>query len=85
MSNTPHELAEEFPNQIEALRKLKSTNAHFAKLAEDYHLANRAVHRAEVGAEPTDEVHETSLRKLRMKLKDEIARMLAAEERTSPE
>ncbi|WP_212525352.1 YdcH family protein [Actibacterium sp. MT2.3-13A] len=77
MSNTPHELAEEFPDQVEAIHDLKTKNAHFAKLVEEYHEVNRAVHRAETNVEPTDELHEGELRKQRLALKDEIARMLA--------
>ena len=47
MSNTPHELAEEFPDKVEAMSQLKQSDAHFAKLADEYHEVNRAVHRAE--------------------------------------
>ncbi|MGC9368268.1 MAG: YdcH family protein [Paracoccaceae bacterium] len=78
MTNTPHELAQEFPDQVEAIHELKAKNAHFAKLVEEYHEVNRAVHRAETNVEPTDELHEGELRKQRLALKDEIARMLAA-------
>jgi len=77
MSHTPHELAEEFPDQIDTMHDLKLANAHFAKLVDEYHVVNRSVHRAETGVEPTDETHETNLRKRRMTLKDEIAKMLS--------
>lgn len=77
MSNTPHELAEEFPDKIEAMQALKESNAHFAKLTEEYHEVNRAVHRAETNVEPMDQFAEEDLRKQRMRLKDEIAGMLA--------
>lgn len=77
MSNTPHELAEDFPDQLDAIHALKTSNAHFAKLMEDYHEVNRAVHRAETNVEPTDDLNEQALRKKRMALKDEIARMLS--------
>lgn len=72
MSHTPHELAEEFPDQVEKMQKLKGENAHFAKLFDDYHELNRAVHRAETDVEPTDDLHMAELRKQRMALKDEI-------------
>ncbi len=77
MSNTPHELAEEFPDKIEAMQGLKESDAHFAKLAEEYHEVNRAIHRAETNIEPMDQFAEEDLRKQRMRLKDEIARMLS--------
>lgn len=77
MSHTPHELLEEFPGQAEQIHALKESNAHFAKLADAYHEINRAVHRAETGVEPVEDLAETRMRKERMRLKDEIAGMLA--------
>lgn len=77
MSHTPHELAEDFPGQHDRIHALKLTNAHFSKLVEDYHNLNREVHRAETGVAPTDQIHETELRKQRSHLKDQIARALA--------
>lgn len=77
MSHTPHELAEEFPADVERIHKLKMTDAHFAKLMDAYHEVNRAVHRAETGVEPCDELAETKMRKERMRLKDDIASILS--------
>lgn len=72
MSNTPHELAEEFPDKIEVMSQLKQSDAHFSKLADAYHEVNRAVHRAETNVEPLEELAEVELRKKRGALKDEI-------------
>ena len=77
MSHTPHELAEEFPDQVDKMHTLKTDNAHFAKLFDAYHEVNREVHRIETRVEPASEMHEAELRKKRMVLKDEIAAMLA--------
>lgn len=74
--NTPHELHEEFPDKTDQIHQLKDTNAHFRKLAEQYHTVNRAIHRAETNMEPISGEAETGLRKQRMALKDEIAAML---------
>ncbi|MEM9676776.1 MAG: YdcH family protein [Pseudomonadota bacterium] len=76
MSHVPHELAEEFPDQLDAIHTMKTSNAHFAKLADSYHTVNREIHRIETGVQPSAENHETGLRKQRMALKDEIAGML---------
>ena len=78
MSHTPHELAEDFPGLHDDIAMLKAGNAHFARLVEEYHVVNRAVHRAETLVEPTDDAHEQDLRRQRMRLKDQIASMLAA-------
>ena len=76
MSHTPHELAEEFPKDAERLQELKSANAHFARLYDEYHTINRTIHRAETLVEPMTEEHEAALRRQRMALKDEIALLL---------
>ena len=78
MSHTPHELAQEFPEHVEKMRELKSSSAHFAKLADTYHEVNRAIHRAEAQTEPMDDATENALRRQRMTLKDEIYTMLQA-------
>ncbi|MFP3382551.1 MULTISPECIES: YdcH family protein [Tritonibacter] len=72
MSHTPHELAEEFPEKAALISDLKQSDAHFAKLADEYHDVNRAVHRAETNVEPVSEQAESELRKTRATLKDEI-------------
>ena len=78
MSHTPHELHEEFPEFGEKIACLKAGDAHFAKLAEEYHEVNRAVHRAETNVEPVAETTEVDMRKRRGQLKDELYRMLSA-------
>jgi hypothetical protein len=78
MSNTPHELAEEFPEAAEKIHALKTSNAHFAKLADEYHELNRQIHRMETDVEPASDEHQTELRKQRLALKDEIFAMLKA-------
>lgn len=78
MSNTPHELAEEFPNAVDRIHALKQADAHFARLCDSYHEVNRAIHRAETRVDVVSEDHESALRRQRLALKDEIGRMLAA-------
>ncbi len=77
MSHTPHELAEEFPDKIELMSRLKREDAHFARLADEYHEINRTVHRAETNVEPMEELAEVELRKKRALLKDQIWGMLS--------
>ena len=78
MSHTPHELAAEFPEHADKIHGLKTSDAHFAKMAEDYHTLNRAVHRAETDVEPTSDDVITDMRKERLQLKDKIAAYLSA-------
>lgn len=76
MSHTPHELADEFPDDTQKIHDLKLANAHFAKLVDTYHTVNREVHRMETRVEAVDEATEAEARKRRLALKDEIAAML---------
>jgi len=78
MSHVAHELHEEFPEKVAAIHTLKSTNAHFSRLAEEYHTLNRTLHRMETEVEPTDDTTIETLKKKRLQLKDEISQILAA-------
>lgn len=78
MSHVPHELHEEFPDAADALHALKTTNAHFTRLADDYHAVNREIHRVETQVAPASDEALEELKKKRLHLKDEIAAMLAA-------
>lgn len=78
MSDTPHELPAEFPQLVDKMHTLRETDAHFAKLYEEYHEVNGAIHRSETDVEPIDDFHMEEMRKKRMELKDELYGMLAA-------
>jgi uncharacterized protein len=78
MSHTPHELVEEFPEQVDTIRKLKAENAHFTKIFDDYTDINQSIHRSETNIEPTDDLTEQTMRKKRMVLKDELWEMIKA-------
>lgn len=76
MSHVPHELAEELPEYRDQIHTLKTTDAHFARLFDDYHDVNREIHRAEAaGLNITDEHHE-ELKRRRLQLKDDLYTML---------
>ena len=77
MSNTPHELAEEFPEMIDRIHELKMSDNHFARLVQEYHEINRTIHRIETRVEPTSEDVEEELKRRRVHLKDEIAQHLS--------
>ena len=76
MSHTPHELADDFPNDKDRIREMRRTSPHFAKLAERYHEINRTIHRMEERIEPVTDKTEFALRRERMMLKDQLYAML---------
>lgn len=76
MSNTPHKLADEFPEHAGKIRHLREIDGHFNRIADAYDAVNRAIHRAETDIEPADDFRMAGMRKERMRLKDEIYGML---------
>jgi uncharacterized protein YdcH (DUF465 family) len=76
MTHVPHGLHEEFPQAAATISKLKIGDAHFARLADRYEHLNREIHRVETDIEPASDERLESLKKERLKLKDEIAAML---------
>jgi uncharacterized protein len=76
MSHVAHELHEEFPEKSETIHRLKGENAHFARIAEQYHELNRAIHRMETDVEPVADETLEQLKKQRLLLKDEITQLL---------
>lgn len=73
-----HDLLHEFPQYLEPMRRLKSTDGHFATLVARYDEENRTIAGYEQGVGSiTDEALEV-LKKKRLKLKDEIYQRLKA-------
>ena len=77
MSNTPHELAAEFPDDHGLLHELKLNDPHFVTLADRYHEVNGEIHRIEAGVENTSDEYAETLKKKRLALVDEIAGIVA--------
>ena len=78
MSHTPHELAAEFPELAGRIHDLKVSDGNFARLADEYHEVNRAIHRGETKVEPMDDVRLETLKKRRLALLDDLKGRLAA-------
>lgn len=77
MSHTPHELVDEFPQDAAVLHKLKTSDGHFAKLADTYHELNREIHRIESEVEAASDERVEALKKKRLALADEIGVIVA--------
>ena len=71
-----HDLHHEFPEFSEAIHGLKLSNNHFAKLFDEYHSLTNKVENLEVQDVPVDDFTIESMKKQRVKLKDELYRML---------
>lgn len=71
-----HPLAQEFPEYREKIHALKQSDAHFARLFDEYEVADKAVVRAEDGVEPTGDLALETMKKQRLALKDQLYEML---------
>lgn len=80
MSLVPHELADEFPDQVQQMLILRARNQHFAYLMDEYSRINQEIYLGESRHEPMSENRETDLRRLRVRIKDQIAQLLDAED-----
>lgn len=70
--HTPNELTEIFRRDRDLLTELKVVDAHYARLADEYHDVNREVHRIEAEAEAASDDRTETLKKQRLALLDEI-------------
>lgn len=82
MAHTPHELGAVFSKDADLLHRLKLGNAHFVKLADEYHEVNREVHRIDAEVDAASDERKESLKKRRLTLLDEITGIVK-ESRTS--
>jgi uncharacterized protein YdcH (DUF465 family) len=78
MSNTPHTLGEEFPDQIDAIHALKARDEAFAALLVQYDDINDLIHKAESRIEPVSDETEAEFRRRRLAIKDAIVSALAS-------
>lgn len=79
MTHVSHELHDEFPENAEILHKLKVSNPHFAKLAEQHHDLNREIHRIDSGIEAASDARAEDLKKERLSILDQVSAMISAE------
>jgi uncharacterized protein YdcH (DUF465 family) len=73
----PHELGEEFPDQVALIERLAKSNYEFGRLATAYDEVNRHIWRIESEDEATTDEELEKLKKRRLLLKDDIATHLA--------
>lgn len=71
-----HDLIHELPEYREQIHTLKTSNAHFSRLFDEYHDVDHEVRRIEEGVENTSDEYLEGRKKVRLQLKDELFQML---------
>lgn len=79
MAVTHHDLAHEFPEFKERIHELKTSDAHFRNLFEQYHDLTREVENMENEVTPVTTLTEEEAKMKRLHLKDELYQMLTRE------
>ncbi len=73
-----HDLLHELPEYAEAIHNLKLSNQHFARLFDEYHTLTNRVEEIEAKDSPIADLTLEDMKKLRLKLKDELYAMILA-------
>lgn len=73
-----HDLRHEFPEFVDRIHDLKTSNDEFRALFDQYHELDREIRRMEEEIEPTSDDVLEEKKKLRLKLKDDLYAMLRA-------
>jgi uncharacterized protein YdcH (DUF465 family) len=78
MSVEHHDLIHEFPEFKERIHDLKVSDPHFRKLFDEYHELTRSIEKMEDEVTPVATRTEEEYKVRRVRLKDELYRMLTA-------
>jgi uncharacterized protein YdcH (DUF465 family) len=75
-----HALEQEFAGHAETIHRLKVSDPHFKALLELNHTVWREIHNIENGITPTSDEYLTALRKQRLNILDDIAKLIGSAE-----
>ena len=73
-----HSLALEFPEHKDTIHTLKTTDAHFRRLLDDYEALSKTIENIETDITPSETRHEEALKRQRVHLKDQLYQLLFA-------
>ena len=76
MTHKPHDLAAEFPDDVDLLHRLKATKGHFAALADRYQEVNHVITRIEADLDAASDARTEDLKKERLSLLDRIGTII---------
>lgn len=71
-----HPLIKEFPELHDEIHELKTHDAHFKQMFEEYEHVDKEIFRIESEAEPASDQYTEELKVRRVKLKDDLYAML---------
>ncbi len=78
MQKEKYDLLDELPEHQDTIQALRTRNAHFARMFDEYHEINSEIQRIEVEIEPASDFYLEDKKKRRLKLKDQLYQMIQA-------
>jgi hypothetical protein len=76
ISSLEHPLLTEFPEHRDTIVQLKSTDAHFRRLYDEYHEVDKHIVRIEEQIEPASDAFTEGLKVQRLHLKDDLLKAI---------
>ena len=76
MNEEKHGLAHELPEFKEKMHELKTSDAHFKKIFDEYHVLTKEIHQLEAEKIPVTDEHFETLKKKRLSHKDQLVSIL---------
>lgn len=73
-----HELHHEFPEFVDAMQVLRSSDSQFSQMFDEYHSITTQVEHLEEEDVPVDDFTIEEMKKARVKLKDKMYKLLVA-------
>ncbi|WP_263772405.1 YdcH family protein [Propionivibrio soli] len=73
-----HELHREFPEFLDVMQALRTSDSTFSQMFDEYHNLTNQVERLEEEDIPVDDFTIEDMKKMRVKLKDKMYRILVA-------
>jgi uncharacterized protein len=78
MTIQKHDLIHELPEHKDTIHDLKVSNAHFARLFDEYHQVDKEMHRIEENIETPSDDYTNQRKHDRLALKDKLHKMILA-------
>ena len=78
-----HELHREFPEFLDVIQVLRTSDSSFSQMFDQYHSLTNEVERLEEDDIPVDDFTIEEMKKVRVKLKDQMYQMMVAHHSTA--
>ena len=78
-----HELHREFPEFLDVMQALRTTDGNFSQMFDEYHSLTHEVERLEEEDLPVGDFTIEDMKKMRVKLKDKMYKMLVAHKKSN--